>query len=336
MTTLADTFQRPLRDLRISVTDRCNFRCRYCMPAEVFGAGYNFLPKEEILDFGEIESVARLLVSFGVKKLRITGGEPLLRKDLNVLVEMLAGISGVEDIAMTTNGVLLHKHSEALKKAGLHRVTVSLDAMDSEVFAKMNGVGAKSEKVIAGIDAALASGLGVKINTVVQKGVNEQEILPLAKFAQSRGIPIRYIEYMDTGNSNKWKLDEVVPSAELLTMLSAHLELKPTLKTSISDTAKRYDLADDSGFEVGFISSVTKPFCQNCNRMRLSADGKLFSCLFAAEGLDIKNDLRAAGENLQPLGERISAFWHKREDRYSELRSEGVILPKQEMSYIGG
>lgn len=334
MNPLTDAFTRPLRDLRISVTDRCNFRCRYCMPSEVFGAGYQFLPKDEILRFGEIEQLARMLVRFGVKKLRLTGGEPLLRRDLSVLIEMLTQIEGVEDIAMTTNGVLLTRHAESLKASGLERVTVSLDAIDSEIFGQMNGVGAKSEKVIEGIDAALSAGLGVKVNAVIKKGVNEQEVVPLVNFAKSRGIPVRFIEYMDTGTTNQWQLGEVVPTADLLATLQQSFELQPKEPKSAGETAVRYGLGDETSFEVGFISSVTKPFCQSCNRMRLSADGKLYNCLFAATGLDIKSMLREG--KVAELENSISAFWHTRDDRYSVLRAEGVTQPKQEMSYMGG
>jgi len=331
---MLDKLQRPLRDLRISVTDRCNFRCRYCMPAEIFGAGYSFLPKPEILSFEEIEQMARMLVPMGVEKLRITGGEPLLRRDLGILIESLTKIEGVKDVAMTTNGVLLKRHANDLKTAGLHRVTVSLDALDSEIFGQMNGVGAKSEKVVEGIDAALAANLGVKVNAVIKKGVNEGEVRPLVEFARDRKIPIRFIEYMDTGNTNQWKLDEVVPSAELLEILRESFDLQPLDANHVGETAVRYGLKDVEGFEVGFISSVSKPFCRACNRMRISADGKLFNCLFAAEGLDIKELLRSGKQH--ELSEKVRSFWGERADRYSELRAEGITLPKQEMSYIGG
>ena len=331
---LVDKLHRPLRDLRISVTDKCNFRCRYCMPAEVFGAGYKFLPREEILRFGEIETLARMLVGIGVEKLRITGGEPLLRRDLPVLIEKLNVIDGVRDMAMTTNGVLLARHAEAVKAAGLRRVTVSLDALDAEIFGAMNGVGAKPEKVLEGIDAALAVGLGVKINAVVKKGVNEQEVYSLVELAMEKNIPVRFIEYMDTGNTNKWKLDEVVPSAHLLKGLEKELPLKPIPPRFVGETAVRYGLEGNEGFEVGFISSVSEPFCGGCNRMRLSAEGKLFACLFAATGLDVKELLRNGRE--RELLNAVQHFWTKRDDRYSVLRSEGVVLPKQEMSYMGG
>lgn len=331
---LQDTMSRPLRDLRISVTDKCNFRCRYCMPAEVFGPGYNFLPKDEILRFGEIETMSKLLVGLGVKKLRITGGEPLLRRDLPVLVERLFQIDGVEDIAMTTNGVLLNRYAEQLKKSGLQRVTVSLDALDETVFGEMNGVGAKPEKVIKGIDAALSVGLGVKINAVVKKGVNENEVLPLVCLAKEKNIPVRFIEYMDTGNTNRWKLDEVVPSVVILEQIQQEMSLDRLPLRDIGETAIRYGDKNREGFEVGFISSVSQPFCSGCNRIRLSADGKLYSCLFAAEGLDIKKMLRA--EQIAELEHTIISYWKKREDKYSVLRSQGITQVKQEMSYMGG
>lgn len=332
---IVDQLGRGMRDLRISVTDRCNFRCRYCMPAEVFGAGYAFLPREEILNFGEIERVARVMVGMGVRKLRLTGGEPLLRRDLDVLVGMLAGISGVEDLAMTTNGVLLGKRAEGLKEAGLGRVTISLDALDDEVFGAMNGVGAKVGRVIEGIDAALAAGLGVKVNSVIKLGVNEGEVLGLVDFAAARGVPIRFIEYMDTGNANRWKLDEVFPSAELLEVVRGRYDLV-AVEGKLGETAERFRVEGLAGFEVGVISSVTRPFCRDCNRGRLSADGKLFTCLFAGEGADLKEVLRGGASDSE-LVDFVSGIWGRREDRYSELRAGlGESFVKAEMSYLGG
>lgn len=331
-----DQLKRPLRDLRISVTDRCNFRCRYCMPVEVFGPNYQFLPREEILRFSEIEQIAKSFVSLGVNKLRITGGEPLLRKDLTDLIAKLSKIEGVDDIAMTTNAALLGKYAEGLKASGLHRVTVSLDSLDAEIFAAMNGVGAKPAKVIEGIDAALAAGLKVKLNTVVKKKVNDQSVIELVEFARERGIAIRFIEYMDTGNVNGWKMDEVVASAELLENILTKFPLI-AIKNKLGSTAKNYRLEDlDNGFEVGFISSVTQPFCSDCNRARLSADGHIFTCLFASLGADVKGLVRG-GANEQELLEFLSGIWSKRTDRYSELRSDSTVdLPKAEMSYLGG
>ncbi|MFD2159342.1 GTP 3',8-cyclase MoaA [Rubritalea tangerina] len=331
-----DRYQRPLRDLRISVTDRCNFRCRYCMPAEIFGADYRFLPREEILRFGEIELIARALVGLGVRKLRLTGGEPLVRRDLSILVEKLASIAGVEDIAMTTNASLLGRHAQRLKEAGLHRVTVSLDALDEAIFGQMNGVGARAQRVIEGIDTALECGLGVKVNAVIQKGVNDQEVLALAEFARTRKIPIRYIEFMDTGNTNGWKHEQVVPSYQVLESLREVMALEAVSKPLLGETAERYTLSGGDGFEVGFISSVSKPFCRDCNRLRLSAEGQLYTCLFAASGHDLKTLVRE-GNGEASLRQFVTQIWSQREDRYSELRSEGMApIAKKEMSYLGG
>lgn len=333
---IADTHQRPLRDLRISVTDRCNFRCRYCMPAEIFGANYAFLPREEILRFGEIETIAREFAAMGVRKLRLTGGEPLMRRDLDILVGKLSRIEGIEDIAMTTNASLLARNAQKLADAGLHRVTVSLDALDADIFGKMNGVGAKPARVVEGIDVALAAGLGVKINAVVQKGVNQSELLDLTHFARDRKIPIRFIEFMDTGNSNGWKHEQVVPSAKVLEELRTEFDLVSVNDAKIGETAQRYCVQGVEGFEVGFISSVTKPFCRDCNRMRLSADGHLYTCLFANTGYDIKTPIRE-GETAEQIQQRVFSLWGKRDDRYSELRSEGMApIAKKEMSYLGG
>lgn len=306
------------------------------MPVEVFGADYQFLPREEILRFSEIEQIARSFVSLGVNKLRITGGEPLLRKDLTDLIAKLSQLEGVDDIAMTTNAALLKKYAVGLKEAGLHRVTVSLDSLDPEIFAAMNGVGAKPAKVVEGIDAALAAGLKVKLNTVVKKSVNEHGVTDLVEFASERAIPIRFIEYMDTGNVNGWKMDEVVPSTELLEALIKDFPLIPR-DNKLGSTAKNYHLeTQQDGFEVGFISSVTQPFCSDCNRARLSADGHVFTCLFASLGADVKGLLRRGATEAELL-DFLSAIWNKRTDRYSELRSDSTVdLPKAEMSYLGG
>lgn len=305
------------------------------MPVEVFGAGYSFLPKKEILRFGEIEKIAQRFVRLGVSKIRLTGGEPLLRRDLTDLVARLAQIDGVDDIAMTTNAALLEKYAADLKSAGLHRVTVSLDALDSKIFAEMNGVGASSDKVIAGIDAALDAGLGVKVNAVIKRGVNDHEVLALAKFARERAIAMRYIEYMDTGNVNGWKLDEVVPSHELLEILKKEMPLMKSDRTP-GETAQRYGVSGEEGFEIGFISSVTQPFCSACNRARLSADGKIFTCLFASEGMDIKQFIRD-GASDEEIDKLLGKIWSNRNDNYSEQRSSLTEnLPKAEMSYLGG
>jgi len=331
-----DTFSRPLRDMRISVTDRCNFRCRYCMPAEIFGQGYDFLPKPEILTLEEIVQLARIVCAMGVEKLRLTGGEPLLRRGLHDLVAMLSEIPGERDLAMTTNGTMLARYAKKLKVAGLDRVTISLDALDPKTFAYMNGVGASPERVMEGIDSALEHGLGVKLNSVIQKGVNDQEILALAEFARERGVTLRYIEFMDTGNTNGWKLDQVVPFTEMVQTLHQHFPLEPMEPTRLGETARRFRYKDFPDQEIGFITSVSRPFCSDCNRIRLSADGHLYTCLFASQGHDIKTALRS-GASHEELVKLISQIWSVRDDRYSELRSEiGGTHIKPEMSYIGG
>ena len=328
-----DLLGRGLRDLRISVTDRCNFRCRYCMPVEAFGPGYAFMPREELLTFEEIVSLAGMLVPLGIGKIRLTGGEPLLRRGLDDLVAMLAAVEGVKDIAMTTNGVLLAHHAEALALAGLNRVTVSLDALDPAIFAKMNGVGAKVERVLAGIDSAQTFGLPVKVNAVIQRGVNEGEILPLARWAKAAGVDLRYIEYMDVGETNGWKLDEVVAGDEILAILAGEFPLVPRDPAYRGEVAAHWSHTDGAG-EVGLIRSVSKPFCSDCQRLRLSADGKIFTCLFAAEGHDLRGILRS-GMDPEILRESVRAIWRTRGDRYSEERGR-TDRPKAEMSYLGG
>ncbi|MGB6223365.1 GTP 3',8-cyclase MoaA [Haloferula sp.] len=328
-----DQLQRPLRDLRISVTDRCNFRCRYCMPSEVFGPNYAFLPKDEILRFEEIERIARALVPLGVSKLRLTGGEPLLRRGLDDLIGMLAAIEGIEDIALTTNGVLLAHHAEALALAGLKRVTVSLDALDPAIFAHMNGIGAKVDRVLAGIRAAQTYGLPVKVNAVVQRGVNEQEILPLARWAKENQLTLRFIEFMDVGESNAWQMEQVVPAAEILSVLESEFPLSSLPPTHSGETARRWQHADGSA-EIGIIASVSQPFCRGCSRLRLSAEGKLFTCLFAAEGHDIRQMIRRLDQDTE-LQQAVASLWSARTDRYSEERGQSD-RPKAEMSYLGG
>ena len=305
------------------------------MPAEVFGPGYAFLPKPEVLTHEEIAKLARVFCSLGVEKLRITGGEPLLRRGLHELIEMLAEIPGDRDLAMTTNGVLLGRYADDLKNAGLHRATVSLDALDADIFSKMNGVGASPDKVIGGIDAALSAGLGVKINCVVQKGVNEGEVLALAELARDRSVALRFIEFMDTGNTNRWQLDHVVPSNDLLVQLREKYDLSPVADIVLGETANRYEYSDLEGVEVGFISSVSQPFCRSCNRARLSADGQLFTCLFAEKGYDLKALLRG-GASDESIAAEVAGIWGRRDDRYSEIRAEGGDRHKPEMSYIGG
>lgn len=328
-----DLLGRGLRDLRISVTDRCNFRCRYCMPVEVFGPGHAFMPREELLTFEEIVALVGTLVPLGIGKIRLTGGEPLLRRGLDDLVAMLAAVDGVKDIAVTTNGVLLAHHAEALALAGLDRVTVSLDALDPEIFARMNGGGAKVERVLAGISSAQAFGLPVKVNAVIQRGVNEGEVLPLARWAKSAGVDLRYIEYMDVGETNGWKLGEVVSGDEILSVLSGEFPLVPRDPAYRGEVAAHWSHGDGAG-EIGLIRSVTKPFCRDCQRLRLSADGKIFTCLFAAEGHDLRGILRS-GMDSSVLAETVRSIWQVRADRYSEERGRGG-LPKAEMSYLGG
>jgi cyclic pyranopterin phosphate synthase len=322
-----------VRDLRISLTDRCNFRCRYCMPVEVFGPGYRFLPREDLLSFEEIVRITRLMAPLGVEKVRLTGGEPLLRRGIEDLVAMLSSIDGVKDLAITTNGVLLAHHAEALALAGLSRVTVSLDAMDPEIFARMNGVGAKVDRVLAGINAAQTYGLKVKVNAVIQRGVNEGEVLPLARWAKAQGVDLRYIEYMDVGETNGWKLAEVVSAAELLEILATEFDLVPRDPAYRGEVATHWRHRDGAG-EIGVISSVTRPFCRDCQRLRLSADGKFLTCLFAADGHDIRGLLRG-GAGDQVLQAAVCGLWSAREDRYSEERGL-VPHPKAEMSYLGG
>ena len=328
-----DQLGRGLRDLRISVTDRCNFRCHYCMPVETFGPGHVFLPREELLSFEEIVRLVRTLVPLGISKIRLTGGEPLMRRGLDDLVAMLATVDGIEDLAMTTNGALLAHHAEGLALAGLHRVTVSLDAMDPKIFAHMNGVGAKVDRVLAGINAAKTFGLPVKVNSVIQRGVNESEILPLARWAKSSGVDLRFIEYMDVGETNGWKLDAVVSGDEILETLSREFPLVPRDPAYRGEVAVRWSHADGAG-EIGLIRSVTRPFCRDCTRLRLSADGKVFTCLFAADGHDLRGILRS-GAPPDVLATAVRSIWSARADRYSEERGQ-VQHPKAEMSYLGG
>ena len=305
------------------------------MPAEIFGDDYAYLPKPEILTHEEIAKLARVFCGLGVEKLRLTGGEPLLRRGLSDLIVMLGEIPGVKDIAMTTNGTALARNAKNLKEAGLHRVTISLDALAPDIFATMNGVGASAERVIEGIDAALEYGLGVKINSVIQKGVNENEVLELAEFARGRGVTLRFIEFMDTGNTNRWQHDQVVPSAELLKSLGEKYTLSPVQAAVSGETARRYEYSDLPGVEVGFISSVSQPFCSSCNRARLSADGQVFTCLFAEKGHDLKALLRS-GAGVEELTDAVASIWKIRSDRYSEIRADGGDRKKPEMSYIGG
>jgi cyclic pyranopterin phosphate synthase len=331
-----DRLNRPLRDLRISVTDRCNFRCPYCMPKEIFGHAHPFLERAEILTFDEIARVARAFVALGGKKLRLTGGEPLLRRDLPVLVRMLAAIPGVEDLALTTNGAALAEHAAALKSAGLTRITVSCDSVDEASFRRMNDVDFPLARVLAGIEAAEREGFApLKVNAVVRRGWNDQGVVDLVRFFRARGHVVRFIEYMDVGCSNGWRLNDVVPSREVRARLEAAFPLEPVPPRYPGEVATRFRFRDGPG-EVGFISSVTEPFCGDCTRARLSADGKVYTCLFAALGHDVKALLRG-GITDEALVQHLSGIWRTRTDRYSEQRTAATAgLPKVEMSFIGG
>jgi cyclic pyranopterin phosphate synthase len=332
---LVDRLDRPVRDLRISVTDRCNFRCVYCMPKDVYGRDYAFLPRSALLTFEEIERVARAFVSLGVEKIRITGGEPLVRRDLERLVAKLAAL-GPLDLTLTTNGALLAAHAQALADAGLTRVTVSLDSLDDGTFRAMNDVNFPVERVLAGIEAAAGAGLApVKVNVVVKRGVNEDGIVDLARHFRGSGHVLRFIEYMDVGHTNGWRLDDVVPAAEIVRRIDEEFPLEPVDPAYRGEVARRYRYADGAG-EVGVIASVTQPFCGDCTRARLSADGKLYTCLFAVRGQDLRALLRG-GASDEELSAALQGVWGARDDRYSELRSaETGDLEKVEMSYIGG
>jgi cyclic pyranopterin phosphate synthase len=337
-----DQLGRPLRDLRISVTDRCNFRCPYCMPAEVFGARYEFLPKPELLTFEEIERLARLFVELGVEKLRITGGEPLLRHDLPGLVRRLAAIPGLRDLTLTTNGMLLERQAPALAAAGLHRVSVSLDSHDESVFRQMSGGRTGPRTVLAGIEAAVRAGLTpVKVNCVVQRGVNDAGIVDLARAFKGTGTILRFIEFMDVGTLNNWNLAHVVPAREILERIDAVMPLEPVERSYRGEVANRYRYRDGGG-EIGLIASVTQPFCGDCTRARLSTDGKLVTCLFATGGTDLRGPLREGASDAE-LRARIAGVWRLRRDRYSEERAANTDLsgsaaprPKIEMYQIGG
>lgn len=335
---LRDQFSRPLHDLRISVLDRCNFRCPYCMPKEVFGPDFAFLPRAEILTVAELTRVARAFARVGVSKFRITGGEPLMREDLPKLIESLASFPEATDLSLTTNGWFLEKHAPELFEAGLHRVNVSLDAISDEVFGQMNGRGFGVERVLRGVDAGIDAGLGVKINMVVQRGVNEHEILPMARYFRERGVTLRFIEYMDVGNCNGWKMNQVFPARDIVRIISTEHPLEPLEPNYRGEVASRYRYVDTHA-EIGLITSVSEPFCRDCHRARLSADGKFFTCLFAAAGTDLKGPLRD-GVDDEALYELICKVWGRRTDRYSEERTERIVKgespPKVEMSYIGG
>lgn len=336
---ITDTLNRPLRDLRISVTDRCNFRCTYCMPAEIYGEGYKFLPRADLLTFEEITRIARMLVRLGVTKLRLTGGEPLVRQEIEQLVGMLAQIDGVDDIAMTTNAYFLPQKAQALKDAGLRRVTVSLDTLDDDIFQQMNGRRASVQRVLEGIDAAEKAGLTpIKINAVVQRGVNDHTIADLARYARERGWIVRFIEYMDVGNLNGWRMDHVVPADEIIARVAAEIPLIPIESNYHGEVAQRYGFEDGSG-EIGVITSVTRPFCGACTRLRLSPEGSLYTCLFGTHGTNLRDALRA-GATDDDLEGIVRGVWGKRADRYSEIRTNLTEQERRErkveMYHIGG
>ncbi|CDN38286.1 GTP 3',8-cyclase MoaA [Bacillus thuringiensis] len=331
-----DFFRRPLQDLRISVIDRCNFRCTYCMPAEIFGPEYAFLKDEFLLTFDEIERLAKLFVSIGVRKIRLTGGEPLLRKDLTKLIARLVKIDGLIDIGLTTNAIHLTKQAKALKEAGLHRVNVSLDAIDDDIFKNINGRNINTKPVIKGIIAAKEAGLEVKVNMVVKKGMNDHQVLPMAAYFKEQGITLRFIEFMDVGSTNGWNFDQVVTKRELIEMIHKVYPLEPAEAHYFGEVAKRYRYVG-TNVEVGFITSVSESFCVSCTRARISADGKFYTCLFATEGLDVRELLRGNLSDEELLSV-IQDVWMNRKDRYSDERTEESAKnrPKIEMSYIGG
>ncbi|MDP7195894.1 MAG: GTP 3',8-cyclase MoaA [SAR202 cluster bacterium] len=336
---LIDKFKRPIKDLRISVTDRCNFRCPYCMPAEIYGESYQFLPKNKILTFEEITRLTKIFVDLGVSRIRITGGEPLLRKDLPVLINQIASINNISDLSLTTNGYLLERLSQELVDSGLNRVTVSLDTLDQEVFKQMSGRNLDINKILTGIESASSKGLTpIKINCVVKRNVNEKSILGLINYFKNTQHIIRFIEYMDVGNLNKWDLSEVVSSKEILEIIKKDFSVQPLDASFKGEVATRYSYLSDDGIkgEIGIISSVTNPFCSSCTRARLTTDGKLVTCLFSNSGLDLKKEIRA-GKNDKYIKEIITNYWEKRTDRYSELRSQKTSKNKKiEMYQLGG
>lgn len=334
--TLADSLQRPLRDLRISVTDRCNFRCTYCMPREVFGADFPFLPKKELLTFEEIARLASIFAALGVRKLRLTGGEPLLRRDLHQLIAMLTAIDEIEDIALTTNGSLLAAQARTLREAGLRRLTVSLDSLDDAIFSLMNDANFPVARVLTGIEAAIAAGFSpIKINMVVKRGLNDESILPMARRFRGSQTILRLIEYMDVGNSNGWQRAQVVPGAEMLARIAREFPLELMPARSFGEVANRYRYRDGGG-EIAVITSVTQPFCSDCTRARLTADGRLYTCLFATAGSDLRAALRG-GDSDERMAAHLGAIWRNRGDRYSELRAANRAMePKVEMSRLGG
>lgn len=333
---ITDTFQRPLRDLRISVTDRCNFRCTYCMPKEIFGDDYAFMPKSELLSFEEMTRLAKLFVAFGVKKVRLTGGEPLLRRDLPDLIRMLTAIDGLEDIGLTTNALLLKQHGQALYEAGLRRLNVSLDSLSKETFGKMNGRGIGPERILQNIEFAKSIGFQIKVNMVVQKGVNDHEVVPMAAYFKKQGIALRFIEFMDVGTDNGWSFKQVVTKKEILARLQETEKLVPVEADYLGEVAGRYRY-EDTDAEVGFITSVSESFCSTCTRARLSSEGKFYTCLFATDGFDLRDMIRSGASDSE-LAEAVRNVWEKRIDRYSDERTEQTAKKRKKinMSYIGG
>ena len=335
-----DTLDRPIRDLRVSVTDRCNFRCIYCMPREIFGSGYKFVPRNDLLKLEEIARITRLFAGHGVRKVRITGGEPMIRRNLERLIEMLRDIDGITDISMTTNASMLTlKRAQSLRAAGLSRINISLDAIDEQTFQRINDVDFPVAKVLEGIDNAHAAGFdAVKVNAVIRRGYNEHSILPLAQHFHGTGTVLRFIEFMDVGTTNKWSLEEVIPAAELVEIIDKEMPIESLQPNYSGEVAKRWRYSDGGG-EVGFITSVTQSFCGDCSRARLSAVGKVYTCLFAATGQDLRGMLRA-GASDEELSRLIGRIWSQREDRYSELRGQIPVTaetpPRVEMSHIGG
>jgi cyclic pyranopterin phosphate synthase len=337
MDQLVDAFGRPLRDLRISVTDRCNFRCTYCMPKEVFGHDYRFLDRRELLDFEEITRLARAAVSLGVHKLRLTGGEPLIRRGIEDLVAMLSELDA--EVTLTTNASLLPRKAQALKDAGLDRITVSLDSMDDATFRAMNDVDFPVERVLEGIRAAHEAGLPVKVNSVIKRGVNEKEVVPLASHFRETPHILRFIEFMPVGETNHWQTEEVVSAAEIVELIGAEFPIEPVEANYRGEVAKRWRYTDGRG-EIGIVASVTQPFCGDCTRSRISAEGKLYTCLFAVRGHDLRALIRS-GASDEDLAAKLAEIWRVRGDRYSELRAQNAVDPatgerKVEMSYIGG
>lgn len=333
---IKDKLGRPIRDLRISVTDRCNFRCTYCMPKEVFGDDYVFLPKDELLTFEELVRLARIYAKLGVKKIRITGGEPLLRRDLPDLICQLNNIEGIEDIGLTTNGLLLKKHGQALYDAGLRRINVSLDALD-ETFEEINGRGIRATQILEQIDYAVSIGLKVKMNMVIQKGLNNHQMIPMVQYFKDKKITLRFIEFMDVGNDNGWNFDKVISKDEMIKIISERFNIQPIAPKYFGEVAKYY--THDNDAKIGFITSVSESFCSSCTRVRLSSDGKIFGCLFATDGYDIKSLMRS-GISDQVLEQQLVDIWHQRSDRYSDERTEETVKNRKKkkinMNYIGG